>query len=296
MLRLRVSHETVYRYREPVHFGEHVLMLRPRDSHDLRLLWSTLDVAPEASLRWHHDVFGNSVATAQFWEPGEALRIASTLVLEHYDAPAVEGIVEGVGNAGVGHYDASHVKDLAPAMEPHHADPDGLVEDWARAFVPDGTAATGQFRTLVAMTQAIRGTLTWEERHEPGVQEPVETLTRGRGSCRDFALLMMEGARRLGFAARFVSGYLYNRGLAGDGGELVGGGATHAWLEVYLMGAGWVDFDPTNGSVGNGNLVRVAVAREPGQAVPVRGVYYGAAGAALAMDVSVHVVAEAPPA
>jgi transglutaminase-like putative cysteine protease len=100
---------------------------------------------------------------------------------------------------------------------------------------------------------------------------------------------MMEAVRSLGLAARFVSGYLCNRLPAGGGSELVGGGETHAWVQVYLPGAGWVEFDPTNGLVGGNDLIRVAVTRDPSQALPLSGTFAGAPGDFLGMSVAVEV-------
>ena len=145
---------------------------------------------------------------------------------------------------------------------------------------------------LIAMTRRIRSDFIYAARETVGTQEPMRTLEIGSGSCRDFALLMMEAARSLGFAARFVSGYLYDEKLIGAEGGLVGGGATHAWVQIYLPGAGWVEFDPTNALVGGRNLIRVAVARDPSQAVPLTGTFTGAPGDFLGMTVDVSVTAE----
>jgi transglutaminase-like putative cysteine protease len=143
------------------------------------------------------------------------------------------------------------------------------------------------------LTHAIKRNFTYVARSEMGIQEPAKTLKLGSGSCRDFALLMMEAVRSLGFAARYVSGYLYSPGR--DGRGHVGAGSTHAWVRVYLPGAGWVEFDPTNGIVGNRDLIRVAVAREPGQAVPISGTWTGFPADNLGMNVEVHVTAEPDP-
>ena len=122
-------------------------------------------------------------------------------------------------------------------------------------------------------------------------------MTLGSGTCRDYAILMMEACRSLGFAARFVSGYIYSPRLDSglDGGAYQGGGATHAWVRIYLPGAGWVEFDPTNGIVGNKDLIRVAVARDPGQAVPLQGTYTGFPADSLGMKVEVQVTSDDPP-
>jgi transglutaminase-like putative cysteine protease len=139
----------------------------------------------------------------------------------------------------------------------------------------------------MTMTYAIKEGFAYERREEPGVQPPWVTLDRRKGSCRDFAVLMMEAARALGVAARFVTGYVYPGGE--DAPEPLGGGATHAWVQVYLPGAGWIEFDPTNGLIGGRDLIRVAVARVPAQAAPLTGTYFGSLEDELGMEVSVEV-------
>src|SRR5690606_28751236 len=138
--------------------------------------------------------------------------------------------------------------------------PGAGVSEWALRFL-DPADTTGTMKILTAMTRSIREELRYVRRIEKGVQSPEETLWARQGSCRDFAVLMMEAARSLGIAARFVSGYIFTPDAAG----LAGGGATHAWMQAYLPGAGWIDFDPTNSIVGNRNLIRVAVAWSPEQ-------------------------------
>ena len=158
------------------------------------------------------------------------------------------------------------------------------VSPWALQFL-DPSDTTPTMKILRAMTSGIREQFTYTRRVEKGVQTPEETLRNRRGSCRDFAVLMMEAARALGIAARFVSGYIF----VPDGSGLAGGGATHAWMQAYLPGAGWIDFDPTNRIIGNRNLIRVAVAWVPDQVLPLWGTYVGSVGAFLGMDVTVTV-------
>ncbi|MEO5882040.1 MAG: transglutaminase family protein, partial [Caldimonas sp.] len=179
--------------------------------------------------------------------------------------------------------------DLENYLRPYHDDPDGELTAWARQFIrTDGP--TGTRDLLVAMNQNIREKFLYAARDEEGTQRPLETLKLGSGSCRDFALLMMEAARRLGVAARFVSGYLYDPSLdGGDDNGTVGAGYTHAWLQAYLPGAGWVPFDPTNNLLGGTQLIRVGVARDPSQAAPISGSWFGESGDYLGMDVSVTV-------
>ena len=183
--------------------------------------------------------------------------------------------------------------DLEHYLRPNYDDPEGKLTAWARQFIrTDGP--TGTRDLLVQMNQHIRDKLTYAARDEEGTQSPLITLGRGSGSCRDFALLMMEAARRLGVATRFVSGYLYDPSLDEDvedgaSSGVVGAGSTHAWLQAYLPGAGWVPFDPTNNLLGGYHLVRVGGSRDPKQAAPISGSWYGDPDAYLGMRVDVRV-------
>ncbi|MGO8917560.1 MAG: transglutaminase family protein [Stellaceae bacterium] len=289
---LTVTHKTAYRYAAPVAFGEHRLMFRPRDSHDLRLLEATLAFRPPATIRWLHDVFGNSIAVARIDAEAAELTVTSSFRAQHYPLALEALALEPYAEQYPFSYAADEVVDLGRTAERHYADPDHLVDLWVRPFV-DADRARGTMAILLAITRAIHQQFTYRRREEMGTQDPVETLKTRSGSCRDYALLMMEAARSLGLAARFVSGYLYDEKLIGGGGEtLVGSGETHAWVQIYLPGAGWVEFDPTNALVGGSNLIRVAVTRDPAQAVPLSGSFTGPAGAFLGMSVEVQVTAE----
>lgn len=289
MFHVSVSHQTEYRYVEPVELLAHRLMLRPRDSHDLRLLETNLTVSPRPqTTRWAHDVFGNSVAYLRFpaGAATQALRIVSTLRLRHYPSRAELPLDPTAVTFPFG-YTSDEVPDLARLIERHYPDPDRIVDAWAHRFLSAG-GATGTLAMLTAMTQAIRSDFTYQARQAEGTNDPLTTLATRAGACRDFAVFMMEAVRSLGLAARFVSGYLYDEGLT-PGGHAVGGGSTHAWVEVYLPGAGWVEFDPTNGWIAGHNLIRVCVARTPHQAVPIAGRFLGPAAAFGSMSVNVEV-------
>lgn len=287
--RLTVKHTTTYHYRRPVRFGEHRLMLRPRDSHDLRLHSATLDVRPAAQLRWLHDVFGNSVAVASFEEAADVLYIESKIVIDRYPLAGPSFGVEPYAKTLPFSYSAMEIPDLGRTIERHYPDPERVVIEWTRRWLntPGTNADTEAFLRL--LTAAIRDEFEYRPRTEPGIQTPVETLKLGSGSCRDLALLMIEAVRSVGLAARFVSGYLYDRAIDGGESDVTGAGATHAWVQVYLPGAGWIEFDPTNGAAGGHNLVPVAVAREPKQAMPISGKFTGQADDFLRMDVDVTV-------
>jgi transglutaminase-like putative cysteine protease len=287
---LTVRHVTTYRYKQPVAFGEHRMMLRPRDSHDQKLLETRLSIAPDpVDIRWVHDVFGNCVAIARFAGRAQELRFESVIRLDHSPSNALDFQIEDYARRYPFTYGSDDMPDLLRSIERQYLDPEHEVDRWARQFLrQDGRTETTEL--LAAMTYAIKQNLTYVSRDESGIQDPVRTLRLGSGSCRDFAVLMMEAVRSLGLAAQFVSGYLYvpeNRHRT-----RVGGGATHAWLRVYLPGAGWVEFDPTNGIVGSHDLIRVAVVRDPRQAVPVSGTWTGFPSDALGMTVEVEVIAE----
>jgi transglutaminase-like putative cysteine protease len=287
---LNVRHTTVYRYARPVRLGDHRLMLRPRDSHDLRLIHTNLNFSPSASVRWHHDVFGNSVAVASFAEPANELRIESNLQLETYVAPrpAFQITLEAASYPFV--YSADDRIDLGRMLERQHADPGDRLGTWARGFVRSNP--TGTLALLADLNSGVGAWIRYQSRDAEGTQTPLETLNRGSGSCRDLAVLLIEAARSLGFGARVVTGYLYNPSADGHP-TAIGAGATHAWADVYVPGAGWIAYDPTNGTIGGANLIRVAVTRDIAQAVPIAGSFVGTPDSYLGMTVEVSVVSEA---
>ena len=284
---LTIFHKTEYRYARPVSFGEHRLMLRPRDGHDLRYVDGKLDITPEpSSLRWIHDIFGNTVAIATFDEPAEQLTFSSTVTVEHH--PVAE-VTLGIADEAYYYpfsYDAEEMPDLRSYIAPQYQDTDGELTAWALKHL----SSTGRTRThdlLRATTLGVRESFTYRRRHERGTQHPLDTLQTKSGTCRDFALFMIEALRRLGIAARFVSGYIF---IPREGeSKYLGGGATHAWVQAYLPSAGWIEFDPTNGILGSRDLIRVAVARDPSQALPLHGTYSGGPDAFREMNVSIDV-------
>lgn len=288
---LTITHRTEYHYARPVAFGEHRVMLRPSDGHDLRMLQGSLVITPQpASLRWIHDVFGNSVAIATFDQRSARLSFESTALVEHHPSEEFALTPDDRAFFYPFLYDEEEYPDLEPFIRPQYGDPEGELSAWARGFLDDG-AATRSFDILSRMTHGIRAGFSYRKRHAHGTQHPLDTLQTGSGTCRDFALLMIEALRRLGIAARFVSGYLFvhDDGAGGREGGHVGGGSTHAWVQVYLPSAGWIEFDPTNGIIGSRDLIRVAVARDPYQAIPLHGSYVGGADDFLRMEVRIAV-------
>ena len=284
MVDLRIHHRTTYRYSQPVGLGPHRLMLRPRETRDLRLLSSDVRVTPDATLTWAYDVAGNAVATASFVTPSDSLVIDS---LVHIALSASAYPVFDIAATAIAfpfRYADDEWTDLgALTMRPY---PDeGRLQSWAQGFVAG--CPTDTLSLLKDINAGVGSGITYQAREDAGTQTPDQTLSSGQGSCRDLATLFVEAVRSLGFGARIVSGYLHDptRSLLGS----VDAGSTHAWAEVYLPGAGWVTFDPTNRGVGGANLLPVAVARDIRQAMPVTGSFIGPADAFLNMSVAVQV-------
>lgn len=262
------------------------MMFRPRESHDLRLLSSKLEIAPRpARLRWLHDAFDNSVAVATFDGATDELRFDSTVTLEHVETALPDYPLEEYAQTYPFQYSDDELQNLGRARE--HRYPSDGVKHWVAQFL-DPSGITGTMDVLRSITLGIRKDFEYTRRSEKGVQSPGETLASRRGSCRDFAVLMMEAVRALGLAARFVSGYIFVPGTTS------GGGSTHAWMQAYLPGTGWIDFDPTNSIVGNRNLIRIAVAWDPQQVLPLWGTFIGPASSFTGMDVAVSVTEDEP--
>lgn len=282
---LKVHHRTTYRYSRPVGFGEHRWLFRPRDSQEQRLILAEHKVSPEpAEITWVHDVFSNQIALVHFEQASQELTFESSITLEHTPQSGPRFRTEDTARNWPFEYDQDTLIDIEPYRRVHY--PDSAVEAWARSLLPfDGVADTADL--LRSLNDAVRETCGYTRRTDPGTQPPAVTLQRKLGTCRDFAMLMMEAARTLGFAARFVTGYIYVP--ARDQGKVLGSGATHAWVQIFLPGAGWVEFDPTNGIVGNRDLIRVGVARDPRHAKPLSGSFRGDRTLYLGMEIDVTV-------
>lgn len=290
MQKLTVDHKTTYRYARPVVFGAHRLMFRPRDSHDLRLIDASLTISPPGEVSWYHDVFSNSVTVVRPASRSALLSFKSVIVIERYPSAGIDFRIEPYARTLPFPYPNSEMPDLGRTIEQQYPDQKHRIVEWTRGYLnPNGPTDTREF--LLGVTEGIRSTFRYESRDDPGTRTPEDTLRFGSGSCRDFALFMMEAVRSVGLAARFVSGYLYDPSLDSAGEATVGAGATHAWVQVYLPGAGWQEYDPTNGIAGGANLIPVAVVREPGQAVPVQGTFDGTQADFLNMEVDVRVTA-----
>lgn len=280
-----ITHTTQYQYGTKVPLGPHRLMLRPRETRDLILTSFDLEISPEARIDWSHDVAGNAVATAQFDTNTTMLSIRSCARVE-LRAPVWP--VFSIAAAAASYpfvYSSDDWTDLGALAVPQYADDTGRMSRWVESFVM--ARPTDTLSLLKDVSNGITAGISYQSRETEGTQGPLETLDRGWGSCRDFAVLFAEATRTLGFGARLVSGYLFN-----PAANLIGSsdaGSTHAWVEVFAPGAGWIPFDPTNRSVGSTNLIPVAVARRIQQVAPVSGSFHGRSGGVLAMEVRVDV-------
>lgn len=285
MITLCIHHRTAYRYRTPVALGAHRLMVRPRESRELRLRAFDVVAGPAAKLVWGNDVFGNSVATAYFQGRTDHLEIVcrSTIELDAAAWPVFDIDVRAIHFPF--RYSADEVTDLGALAVAGYPDPAGRLRAWAGSFIR--SHPTDTLALLKDMATGITAWVFYQDRDDEGTQSPLETLDRGWGSCRDFAVLFAEAVRSLGFGARIVSGYLDNS--RADRTGVSGAGSTHAWAEVYVPGAGWITFDPTNRSVGGLNLIPVAVGRDIRQVMPVAGSFVGDTDAFADMAVAVQV-------
>jgi transglutaminase-like putative cysteine protease len=282
---LKIHHKTVYRFRQPVSLWPHRLMLRPRESRDLRLMSHTLAITPAPVLTWAHDVFGNAVAMATFAATTDMLVIESTADILLNAAPWPVFDIAASAISYPFRYSDDEWTDLGALAIEQYPDQAERLRIWARGFIHSNPTDT--LSLLKDLSLGVAEWISYQSREVEGTQSPTQTLDRGSGSCRDFAVLFAEAARTLGFGTRIVSGYLYNPGQysVGSGGS----GSTHAWAEVYLPGAGWITFDPTNRSVGGVNLIPVAVGRDIRQIMPVVGSFVGMNDAFQGMSVEVQV-------
>ena len=277
----RIHHQTSYRYKQPVRLGPHRLVLCPRESLELRLVSMDIRTTPPSRITWGSDVFGNAIATAEFDTTSDTLEIESSAELELTSAPWPVFPIAASAIEYPFSYSDEERMDLGALLSLQYPASMGRLSGWAAGFVRG--RPTDTLALLKDLNAGISATASYQAREDEGTQPPARTLDLGRGSCRDFAVLFAEAARALGFGARIVSGYIFNPS------EPFGAGTTHAWAEVFVPGAGWITFDPTNRQMGGHNLIPVAVARDLSQAMPVSGTFIGAGGAQASLTVAVRV-------
>ncbi len=282
MKRIRITHVTEYHYHAPVTFGTHRALLRPREGHDLHIESARLRIEPDANVRWLRDVYGNSIAIITFTEPAPMLRLFSEVNVDLYDDTPIDCVIDPIAHSYPFQYAANEQVEIFPYRLSSYPHDGPALQEWLLPLYRPGDLID-TFELLNRLNTRIFEVFRYVHREEPGVQLPCRTLALGTGSCRDYAVFMMECARHWGFGARFVTGYIQ----MAEGQH----GATHAWTEIYIPGAGWRGFDPTNNKTSGTEHVAVAVAREHEQACPVSGTWSGPGDAWNRMDVSVQVVA-----
>ena len=268
MRRIQIKHTTAYHYEEAVRLLPHTMHLRPREGHDLRLESSRLDINIDYRIRWQRDVYGNSIAIVSFPAPVSELIITSEVVVEHYEEQPLDFILAENAKHYPFQYDPMEQIDLAPYQLSVFPQDGRLLQQWI-ASILEIIGPLDTVDLLTRINHKIVTELQYQVREEPGVQSPAETLSRGSGSCRDFATLFIEICRLCGLASRFISGYLLNEAA------IHGNATTHAWSEIYLPGSGWRGFDSTSGQVVGGDHIAVAVHRHPQAIPPIAGSFTG---------------------
>ncbi|MFA6062265.1 MAG: transglutaminase family protein [Gallionella sp.] len=281
MHRLRIQHLTEYHFSAQVTLNQHRLLLRPREGHDVRIESSKLRISPDYEIKWQRDVFDNSLALVNFRTRSDKLLIASEVVIQHYAPAPFDFLLESYAVNFPFSYPACEQIDLAAFQQPIFAAEQDLIREWLQQLDLQGMET---FALLVKLNQLISRQFRYQIREEPGVQSPAQTITRQSGSCRDYATLFIEACRSLGFACRFVSGYLHAPATE------MGGATTHAWVEIYLPGSGWKGFDPTSGEVTGNRHIAVAVARNPEAVPPVSGSFIGARAPLMKVNVQVNLL------
>ena len=284
MHRLKITHLTEYQFCGPVTLNPHRLLLRPREGPEVHIESSSLMIFPAHTIKWHRDVLDNAAAVVDFLEPTQNLAITSEVVIQHYVENPFDFLFEDYAVNYPFQYAPMDRVDLTPFLQPSYPGDEGAIRTWlGRLNLRQPAMQT--YALLDVINRAIAGQFAYAAREEPGVQAPAQTLALKRGSCRDFAALFVETCRCLGLASRFVSGYAHAPAMEHWSAT------THAWAEVYLPGAGWKGFDPTNGEVAGVRHISVAVAHHPEAVPPVAGSFVGLPGPAPKLVVDVRVVA-----
>ncbi len=292
-IHVAIEHRTSYRFERAVEIHPHVLRLRPAPHCRTPIEAYSLKVSPPGHfLNWQQDPFGNFMARLVFPEPADHLEFTVDLIADLTVINPFDFFVEESADTYPFSYEPVLAADLEPYLRPA-TDTGPLLQSWLDAVAgPAGNGARqdhtppGAGRPivdfLVELNRSLYERVEYSVRMEPGVQDPEHTLERAIGSCRDSGWLLVEGLRRLGLAARFVSGYLVQlapdrlpgvdrASLDGPGGPAVDFTDLHAWAEVYVPGAGWIGLDPTSGLLAGEGHIPLACTPHPVSAAPVTG-------------------------
>jgi len=293
-LHVSLTHRTAYAYDRSIIMGPQTVRLRPAPHCRTPILAYSLKVTPEKHwLNWLQDPFGNFLARVVLLEPTEEFSVTVDLIADMAVINPFDFFVEESVEAWPFEYDPVLAAELKPNMEPLPETP-----KLARYVRDLGVTSTVTIDFLCDLNRKLSQDIGYLIRMEPGVQTPDETLTRASGSCRDSAWLLVQIVRRLGLAARFVSGYLIQlkpdeKPLDGPAGATKDFTDLHAWAEVYVPGAGWIGLDPTSGLLASEGHIPLAATPNPSSAAPISGAH-DKAEVTFAFDMRIDRILETP--
>lgn len=291
-MKLLIKHTTRHEYDGEVSFGNHLLFLRPFDGQKRRVAKFEVKTTPESTQRWVHDTYGNSVLVCNFGlETSKELSFFAEIEIERDEDNPFDFILDPDAVAYPLKYNDRDSRALLPFFGEKAQLGELKVLDWFYNAVSEPVQHPSIVQFLIELSEAIRRDIDYVTRHEEGVQPPDETLQLKTGSCRDMAVLFMSTVRQLGLAARFVSGYLFDPPVDDSGDHVYNRavGSMHAWVDVYLPGAGWKGFDPTNGILANENFLPCAVSHDPLAVNPIQGAYFSKQSASSTMSVDLQI-------
>ena len=281
-MQLEISHVTRFDYDREVQLQLHLLYLRPRENPLLEVNRLDFSLTPDATLHWMRDDFDNLMATVQFSSGGSGVEIRSECAVQTSDLPPFDFLVRDYARVFPFVYEPLHAFNLSIYLVAGQAAAQAPLRAWVGQRMQDPPEDTVAW--LFALNRLIHQQLRYRRRAEQGIQRPLTTLELGSGSCRDFAVFLVEIARAFGLAARFVSGYMLDAGNDGHAS-----GDMHAWVEVFLPGAGWRGMDPTHGIFCDNAYVPVAHAVVAESVNPVQGSFFSEVPAAARMTTDVRV-------
>jgi transglutaminase-like putative cysteine protease len=287
-MNLRILHTTRHDYERPVSFSNHSLFLRPFDSHRRQVLRFAVETTPECTQRWVRDAYGNTVLVCNFGlTESKVLEFTTSIDVHIAEDNPFDFILESYATAYPFSYREPDLSSLKSYLDSNAAPGAFKALDWFYSVVPSPSQHNDVVRFLSDLNEAIHREIGYQRRDEEGIQDPDTTIQIKSGSCRDMAVLFIAILRQLGFAARFCSGYLYDPPVGKDGAPAYNRavGSMHAWAEVYLPGAGWKGFDPTNGILANGNFIPCGVSHNPHYVNPIQGSYFSKQTVSSTMEV-----------